>query len=393
MSTEYLAPASSPRGAHTRAAVFVRAHQPAELAELLIDPPGPGEVRVRMLAAGVCRSDLHVVDGDWTRPTGVVLGHEGAAEIETVGPGVELAHPELQPGTLVSLAWVAPCRSCPSCRSGRPWQCGRPIGSPHRLAPELVRLHRLDGAPVGAYNALGTFAELEVVAAEAAIPIDPRTPPAVAAMISCAGTTGVGAVLHTAQARAGESIAIVGLGGVGMSALLGARLVGAHPIAALDTRPDKLERARDLGADATVLVDPDDMASVTSVARAASGGRGFDYVLECVGAAAALEFALELGAPGGTIVAVGLPAEGTAARLDGYAFVKAGRRLIASYYGSSDPATAFPDLSRLYLAGRLPLDRLIGEQVALADVNEAIDALRRGDGLRSVVQFPSVGRG
>ena len=183
-----------------------------------------------MAAAGVCHSDLHVVDGEWERPTGVVMGHEGAAWVEELGEGVS----NLESGDLVVLAWTAPCGRCEACARGEPWLCSQPDGSGHRLAPELVRLHRRNGEAVGAYSGIGTFGEHQVVAASAAIKIDPRTPPEIAALIGCAVTTGIGAVRHTANVRAGESVVVMGLGGVGLSAVIGALAEGADPVTAID---------------------------------------------------------------------------------------------------------------------------------------------------------------
>ena len=199
------------RSTATRGLLFEGPGRPLRVAELTLDPPGEGEVLVRMVASGVCHSDLHVVDGDWSRPTGVVLGHEGAAVVESLGPGVSAG---LRPGDLVVLAWTAPCDRCASCRRAEPWLCADPRGSGHRLAPDLVRLRRPDGRAVGVYSGIGTFGERQVVSAEAAIPIDGRTPPQVAALIGCAVTTGVGAVLETAGVRSGESVVVVGLGDV-----------------------------------------------------------------------------------------------------------------------------------------------------------------------------------
>ena len=179
----------------TRGVVFRGPGAQPRIEELSLDPPQRGEVQVRMAAAGVCHSDLHVVDGEWERPAGVVMGHEGAACVEEIGDGVT----GLEVGDLVVLAWTAPCASCASCRRGEPWLCTRPDGSGHRLAPELVRLHDRSGGPVGAYSGIGTFGERQVVAASAAIKVDPRTPPEIAALIGCAVTTGIGAVRNTAN--------------------------------------------------------------------------------------------------------------------------------------------------------------------------------------------------
>ncbi len=371
----------------TEGALFVAPRRPLVLEELALEPPAANEVSVRMVASGVCHSDLHVVDGDWERPTSVVLGHEGAAVVEALGEGVEERFPELRRGSLVVLAWTAPCGRCPPCLRGEGWLCIQPAGSNHRLAPEQVRLRRLDGSPIGVYSGIGTFGTRQVVAAEAAVPVDPRTPPAVAALIGCAVTTGVGAALNTARLRAGQSVAIIGLGGVGLSALLAAVLVGAHPIVVLDTRPAKLELATSLGATHAVLVDPLDVERTLAEARRETAMAGFDHALECIGLAATCELAVDLVRPGGTATLVGMTPQGVRAQVDVYRFVEEGKQLLGSNYGSSVPALMFPKIASLHLAGRLPLERLVTETLPLEDVNEALDALRRGDGARRVVVF------
>ena len=209
---------------------------PLRIADLVLDPPAAGEVLVRMLASGVCHSDLHVVDGDWERPAGVVLGHEGAGVVEAIGPATAASvaaagagdGPPPEVGDLVVLAWTAPCTRCAACRRGEPWLCLTPEGGGHRLDTSLVRLHDGDGSAVGAYSGIGTFATHQVVSARAAIPVDPATPPEVAALIGCAAATGVGAVRNTARVRAGESVVILGLGGVGMAALAAAVAAGGY---------------------------------------------------------------------------------------------------------------------------------------------------------------------
>jgi S-(hydroxymethyl)glutathione dehydrogenase / alcohol dehydrogenase len=370
-----------------RGAVFSAPGLPLVLEELQLDGPGPGEVSVRMVASGVCHSDLHVVDGDWARPSPLVLGHEGAAIVENVGDRVTDQHPDLQPGALVVLGWTAPCRSCAACARGEPWLCSRPAGEGHRLQAPDVRLRRADGSPVGAYCGIGTFGTHQVVPAGAAIPVDPRTPPEVAALIGCAVATGFGAVVNTARVQRGESVAILGLGGVGLAAVMGAVVAGAGPIVVLDTQSTKLDLARALGATAGVSVQPADSARTFADARALAPPDGFDHVFECAGVASSAEFALRLIRPGGTATLVGMPPQGVRAVVDVYRFVEDGKRLQGSNYGSSVPSEAFPRLATLHLAGRLPVDRLISATIALDHVNDALDAMRRGEGARRVILY------
>ena len=355
----------------TRGVVFQGEGRPAALQELVLDVPQRNEVRVRMAAAGVCHSDLHVVDGEWARPAGVVLGHEGAGWVESCGEGVT----GLEPGDLVVLAWTAPCGLCAPCERGEPWLCATPDGDGHRLGPALRRLHRPTGEPIGAYSGIGTFGEHQVVARGAAIKVDHRTPPEIAALIGCAATTGIGAVRNTANVAAGESVAILGLGGVGLSAVMGAAAAGAHPIVAIDASPAKLELAVRAGAHQSLLVEE---------ARQAAGT---DHVLECIGLVETVELAIDLVRPGGTVTLVGMTPQGQRASFDVYRLVEDGKRVIGSNYGSAVPARDVPRIATGYLEGRLPLDLLITERIRLEDLDEAFAAMRRRDGARRVIVY------
>jgi len=355
----------------THGVIFEGPGRRALVTELILDPPRRNEVRVRMAAAGICHSDLHVVDGDWERPTGVVLGHEGAAHVEAIGEGVE----GLQVGDLVVLAWTAPCRSCPACRRDEPWLCSQPHGSGHRLREEDVRLRRPNGEPVGVYSGIGTFGTHQVVAASAAIKVDPRMPPEIAALIGCAVTTGIGAIRNTAGVKAGESVVVIGLGGVGLSAVMGAVAAGAHPITVVDTSPAKLELAIRAGAHQALLADEVDQA------------RGADHVLECIGLVSTVELAVDLVRPGGTITLVGMTPQGQRASFDVYRLVEEGKQIRGSNYGSAVPARDFPMIATEYLAGKLPLDLLVTERIGLEGLDAAFDAMRRRDGVRRVVEF------
>jgi S-(hydroxymethyl)glutathione dehydrogenase/alcohol dehydrogenase len=355
----------------TRGVVFEGPGTPPRIEELMLDPPQQGEVLVRMAAAGVCHSDLHVVDGEWERPAGVVMGHEGAAWVERTGEGVE----GLDPGDLVVLAWTAACRACTACRRAEPWLCATPDGSNHRLRAEDQRLHRSSGEPIGAYSGIGTFGERQVVAASAAIKVDPRTPPEIAALIGCAVTTGIGAIRNTAHVKAGESVAVIGLGGVGLSAVMGAVASGAHPVTAIDSTPAKLELAARAGAHRVLL------------AGDAQEAAGADHVLECIGLVETVEMAIDLARPGGSVTLVGMTPQGQRATFDVYRFVEDGKVIRGSNYGSSDPATDFPRIAREYLEGSLPLDLLVEDRIGLERLEDAFAAMRRGDGARRVIVY------
>ena len=381
-----------------------------EIVPYRVDPPGPGEVRVRMAASGVCHSDLHVLDGDWTRPAPTVMGHEGAGWVESVGPdaapgpgGAARPGADRRPriGDFVVLAWTAPCRRCASCRRGEGWLCLTPAGSGHRRAPGDVRIRRPDEAALGAYSGIGTLGSVQVVAADAAIPVDPRTDPAIAALIGCAITTGIGAVTRTARVEPGQTVAVIGLGGVGLAAVLGARLAGASRIVAIDRNAAKLDRAVELGASDVVVAAASPAATATAV-RALLADRphaagpshdtagavtGVDHAFETSGTVAGVETGLAAVRPGGTTVLVGMPPQGARAGLDVYAFVESGARILASSYGSAVPAEIFPEIAGYAVEGSLPLERLIEERIGLADVPSAFDALRRGEGARRVVIY------
>jgi len=375
-----------------RAAVFLGAGAGFRVEDLLLDPPGPGEVRVRMLASGVCHSDLHVLDGDWERPAPVAMGHEGAGIVEALGSGMGTrpGHPAgMRPGDpavgdLVVLAWTAPCGACAACVRGEGFLCADPRGAGHRLAPADVRLRRPDGTPVGAYSGIGTMATHQVVAAEAAIPVDPALPAEEAALLGCAVTTGVGAATRTAAIRPGETVVVIGLGGVGLSAVMGALLAGAARVVAVDRVPAKLELAREIGAtDAVLAGEP--MQTRAAILRLLPGGA--DHALEAIGLAVTAELALDVVRPGGTVTLVGMTPEGVRAGVDVYAFVERGTRLLGSNYGSAVPAEVFPELAGLAVAGRLPVGRLIEERIGLDALEPAFDALRRGEGARRVIVF------
>jgi len=371
-----------------RGAVFEGARRPLRLEQLALDAPGPGEVRVRMVASGVCHSDLHVVDGEWTRPSNVVLGHEGAAIVEELGPGVverpidaAIDEEGLHVGDLVVLAWTAPCRLCRACARGEAWLCVSPRGAGHRLAPELVRVHRSDGTPVGTYSGIGTFSTGQVVAAEAAIPIDPGTPPELAALIGCAVTTGVGAVVNTARVHSGESVVVIGAGGVGLSAIMAAADAGARFVIAVEREHAKRELATSAGA--THAVPPERaMATVLDLTT-----DGADHVLEAIGLTQTVELAISLTRPGGTTTLVGMTPQQDRAAVDVYRFVEDGRRLLGSNYGSAVPARDFPRIAAAYADGRLPLDLLVSERIGLDGLEGALEALRRREGARRVVVF------
>jgi S-(hydroxymethyl)glutathione dehydrogenase/alcohol dehydrogenase len=363
-----------------RAAVQRVNGSPAAIEDVEIAQPRAGEVRVRILGSGVCHSDLHVRDGEWPRPLPMAMGHEGAGVVEAVGPGVSL-----RVGQPVALSWLVPCGRCRSCRGGRPWACPDSPSFTHRLAGDATALAGADGEPVMSYCGIGTMAEATVVPEAAAIALPDGVDPAVAALIGCCVSTGVGAVTKTAAVPAGASVAVIGLGGVGLSCVMGAVLAEAGQIVAIDRVPSKLAVARELGATDGLLAT-DDRAATTEALRDLTDG-GPDFVFEAIGRVSTVELAIESLPIGGTAVLVGLTAFDARASFSVYPLVDGARRILGSNYGYADPAVDFPRYAALHLAGRLPIERLIDRRIGLDDLEGAFDRLRSGQGLRQVVVF------
>jgi S-(hydroxymethyl)glutathione dehydrogenase / alcohol dehydrogenase len=366
-----------------QAAVLIEGGQPTVLETLLLDDPGPGEILVRMTAAGVCHSDLHVRDGHWERPGPIVMGHEGAGTIEEVGQGIDPA----AVGRQVALSWYAPCLRCRNCQLGRQWICTASPALGHSMADGTTRTTRPDGTPVLTYLSIGTMATAQVVPAAAAIPMPDGIPHDVAALIGCGVSTGVGAVLKTADVPAGATVAVIGLGGVGLSCVMGAVIAGASRIIVVDINRDKIELAGRLGATHWVHAVPGDEAGVVQGIRTAAGNGGPDYVFEAIGLPQTIGQAIAALPPGGTACLVGLTKYGEAASFEAFPFVDGGRRIIGSNYGSAVAGIDFPKYAGLYLQGRLPADQLIDRTIGLVDLEDAFDRLREGRAARQMIAF------
>ena len=363
----------------TSAAVLHRFGEPQTVETVELRDPGPGEVLVRMHAAGVCHSDVGQADGDWACALPAVLGHEGAGIVEQVGDGVD----GLAPGERVVLSSAPGCARCRHCIGGRPILCQDSLdamgagalttgGSPITGA----------GGPIAAYSLLACFARHAVVAARSAIPLPDGVPADVAALIGCAVITGVGAAIETIAVEAGSRGVVIGAGGVGVNAIAGACLRGAAEVLALDVSPDRLARAERFGATATA-----DAADGDVVARLRGRARrdGFDWAIVTVGVADAMRLGVDVVRPGGTVAAVGLMPQDAPVGIDLLDLVTYEKRLVGSAYGSLDPRLLIPRILHLYLAGRLDLDPLVSERLPLEAVNEAFAMSRRGEGLRPVL--------
>lgn len=360
----------------TRAAVH-SGSQLLDVRTVSLRAPGPGEVSVRMGASGVCGSDRHVLDGDWQMPSPTVMGHEGAGVVEAVGAGVT----SLEPGDHVIMTWFYPCGSCASCREGRTWVCTG-SNSEACLLPDGSTPMSLDGAPAFPYLSVGSMSERVVVAEQAAIRVPKELPFDVAALIGCSIATGVGAVINDAQFKAGRTALVIGAGGVGISIVMGLALAGASTIIVADVTDASLELSKDFGATHTVKSDASLVDRVREIAP-----EGVDVAFEAIGRPETIALMPAALKRGGTAVIVGLPPQGQPVSIDALALAEEGKSIVGSNYGSTVPARDFPMLARLFLDGRLPIDKLITNRFALDDVNAAFDLMRAGARGRSIIMF------
>jgi S-(hydroxymethyl)glutathione dehydrogenase / alcohol dehydrogenase len=362
-----------------RASVLYEQGKPLGVEDLDLEPPRTGEVLVRMVASGVCHSCLHAADGSWKGvPVPIVLGDEGAGVVEEVGPGVE----GLSPGDPVILSWAPTCGRCHYCVIGRPNLCER--RQPGRgVLPDGTTRMALRGRPVYHYGHVATYASSTVVHESCAIRIDKNMPLDRAALIGCSVMTGVGAVINTAAVEPGASLAVFGVGGVGLNVVQGGALVAAHPVIAVDVKAAKLEHARALGASHVVDAAREDaVAAVRRITR-----RGADYTFVAVGDTRAVSQAIEALAPGGTCVLIGVPETGATVPLDVRPLVTGERVVRGSSYGSARTREDLPRLVNLYLAGKLKVDQLITRRYGLDEANEAFRALAAGELARGLIVF------
>ncbi|MGH3023042.1 MAG: zinc-binding dehydrogenase [Gaiellaceae bacterium] len=363
-----------------QAAVLWEPGLPVEVREVELESPRAGEVLVKIAACGVCASDLHVVDGDLPEPLPLVLGHEASGVVVETGQGVE----RLEPGDHVVLALVPSCGKCAACREGRRNFCdlAEVMSSSGTLADGTSRLYA-DGRRLHHFNSVSSFAEYAVVPHSVAVPIRKDVSLETAALVGCAVLTGYGAVVRTAAVEKGASVAVWGCGGVGLNVVQSARLAGARPIVAVDTRPEKLALAERLGATATVLASSEE--DPAAVVRELTGG-GVDYAFEAIGREETIRAAWDSLRPGGTAVVLGLPPKGSTVTVDTWGFINE-KSLKGSYLGSARIDEDVPRLVDLYHAGELNLDDLVSDRLALADLPEAFERLRRGEALRQLVVF------
>lgn len=363
-----------------RAALLVEPRKPFEIVELELQPPGPGEVLVRMAAAGVCHSDYHLVSGATRHPMPVVAGHEGAGVVEEVGAGVGV----VGPGDHVVLNWAPDCGRCFYCLRDKPNLCETYV-APVWAGTLLDGTPRLSwhGKPVYHFCSLASFATHAVVPQESCVAVAKDVPLPVAALVGCAVSTGVGAVMYTSRVRPGDSVAVFGCGGVGLSILQGARLCGAGVRIAIDKNPVKAAVARQCGATEFFAAGVDTIAAI----KGATAGRGADHVFEAAGIPAVQEAALDAVRPGGTLVLAGLSPMGSGTNLPGAVLTRQEKTVKGSYYGSVSPRRDFPLILELYKSGRLDLDTLVSRRYPLAQINEAFAEMLGGATARGVIDF------
>ena len=346
---------------------------PVEVATILVPDPGPGEALVRVQASGVCHTDLHYREGGIGDNFPYFLGHEAAGLVEAVGDDVT----DVAPGDFVILNWRAVCGQCRACRRGRPWHCF----NTHNAGQKMTLA---DGTPLSPALGIGAFAEKTLVASGQCTKVDPAARPEVAGLLGCGVMAGLGAALNTAPVSRGDSVAVIGCGGVGDAAVLGASLAGAVRVIAVDVDDRKLEWARQFGA--TDLVNSRASDPVDRI-RELTGGFGADVVVDAVGRPETYRQAFYARDLAGTVVLVGVPTPEVRLELPLLDVFGRGGALKSSWYGDCLPSRDFPMLIDLHLDGRLPLEKFVSETIALDDVEKAFGKMERGEVLRSVVVF------
>ena len=358
-----------------RAAVLPAVGAPLEIAEIDLPDPGPGQVRIRLAAAGVCHSDLSLSDGTMRVPVPAVLGHEGAGTVVAVGEGVT----HVAPGDPVILNWAPSCGTCHACTLGEVWLCANALNG----AADVYAHRSSDGSDLHPGLNVAAFAEETVVAASCVLPLPEGIPLTDAALLGCAVLTGYGAIHHSAQVREGETVAVFGVGGVGLSTLQSARIAGATTIVAVDVSPEKEELARAAGATDYVVASENTAREI----RTLTGKQGVDVAVECVGRAVTIRTAWESTRRGGRTTVVGIGGKDQQVTFNALELFHWGRTLSGCVYGNSDPAKDVPVLAEHVRAGRLDLDSLVTERIALDGIPGAFENMVAGKGGRALVIF------
>ncbi len=358
-----------------KAAVCREFGAPLVVEEVMIDPPATGEVKVKLAACAICQSDIHYANGDWGGDLPAVYGHEAAGIVDEIGPGVD----GLKPGDPVVVTLLRACGTCPYCARGAAHLCD--VDLPLDIEN---RLHAKDGAAIGQGLRTGAFAEYAVVDRSQLCPIDNDVPLSSAALLACGVITGFGAVTNVAEVAAGDSVVVIGTGGVGLNSVQGASFAGADPIVAIDLEASKLDAAMAFGASHAIDGSRSDAQEAV---RSLTEGRGAAHVFVTVGSAAAMRQGLGLLRRGGALVVVGMPASGVTIEIEPLEVANDGQRILGGKMGSTVLERDIPNLVALYRDGRLKLDELISGRYALDDINDAIAAVKRGEALRNVIVF------
>lgn len=363
-----------------KAVIAVGRNEPVSVEEVEVGEPGPGEVRVRMGASGVCHSDWSIIDGTIDRGYPLILGHEGAGTVERVGDGVTT----VEEGDHVVLSYVPQCGRCFYCTTGKPNLCESSAYTGDSWLPNGRRPITRGGEPIAMMTGLATMSEVTIVHQTSAIPIDPEIPFEKAALVGCGVMTGVGAAINTAKVEPGSSVAVFGSGGIGLNVIQGAAVGGAREIIAVDTNPLKLEFALRFGA--TQTVDASEEDPVERI-REITGGRGADYTFEAIGHAGVMRQAYDSARRGGTVVVIGIARGGEDLSIPANSLVRDEKRILGSFYGSTRQRVDLPRMIDMYTTGRLNLDELITRTYKIDDAQAAFDDLLAGKNARGVIVF------
>ncbi len=361
-----------------KAAVLYEQRKPLVVEDIEVEDPKANEVLLKMAAAGICHTDLHYIDGLWPTALPVVMGHEGAGVVEKVGPGVT----SVKPGDHVILSWMPPCGVCPACVRGEPYLCIRGLTRSSTMADGTTRLKKGD-QQIHHFLSVSSFAEYAVVPEAGAIKIRSDAPLDKASLVGCGVMTGVGAVFNSAKVTPGSSVAVFGCGGVGLNVIQGAALANATTIIAVDTLDNKLEMAKQFGA--THVINSS-MGDPVPQIQAITRGMGVDFGFEVVGKASVITQTFEATRFGGMALLVGMPPAASNAVISTTG-IFLNKTLTGAFYGSANVRRDMPMLIDLYMAGKLKLDELVSRTYPLEKINEAFEAMKKGEVARSIIEF------
>ncbi|UOE75813.1 Zn-dependent alcohol dehydrogenase [Parageobacillus thermoglucosidasius] len=364
-----------------KAAVLHNYCEELQIENVDLEEPRKGEVRVKMKAAGICHSDLHVINAHLPLPVPIILGHEGAGVVDAVGEGVT----SVKVGDHVVLNWVPSCGKCYYCQIGRPDMCDEAakISAMGTMFDGTTRFS-IGGKAVYQFPLTGTFSEYTVVPERAAIPIRNDVPFELAALVGCSVITGVGAVTNTAKVEPGSTVAVIGAGGVGFNVIQGAALCGAKQIIAIDVLPEKLEMTKTFGATHTINASEED---VISAVLDLTGGHGVDYAFEVIGRPETMAEAYNITRKTGTAVIVGIAAPNESVTVNAFSLPSQSKTLTGSWLGQGNPPVDYPKLLDLYAEGKLKLEPLVSKIYTLDQINEGFEALKAGKNIRGVIRF------